>query len=210
MRTPSPAGALTARRTATRRGILEAAEVLLAEFGYADVSPADVSAEVGIGRTTFYEYFDDMEDLLAALVEERLPRVTEHILATIPRHLGAREQLAELALRTVEYAVTDHVFGLALHQGLPALSATTSRRIATAHRTLSAEFGRVYADGVAAGEFRELPGDLAATLVADSIMAAAKILLASPEPKARFHEVGEEFLRFLFHGLDPTAASGSG
>jgi hypothetical protein len=39
-------------------------------------------------------------------------------------------------------------------------------------------------------------------------MATAKTLLATPEPKARFHEVGEEFLRFLFHGLDPSAPGG--
>ena len=51
-----------------------------------------------------------------------------------------------------------------------------------------------------------MPGDLAAALLADAIMATAKTLLATPEPKARFHEVGEEFLRFLFHGLDPSAS----
>jgi AcrR family transcriptional regulator len=210
MRGPSTTATLTARRAATRRAIIDAAEGLFADFGYSEVSPADVSAMVGIGRTTFYEYFDDMEHLLAELVELRLPEVTEQILSTIPRHLSHREQLSELALRTVEYAVDDHVFGLALHQGLPALSAGTTERIVAAHRTLSAEFGRVYAEGVAAGEFREMPGDLAAALLADAIMATAKTLLATPEPKARFHEVGEEFLRFLFHGLDPSARPGGG
>jgi AcrR family transcriptional regulator len=210
MKEPATLATLTARRAATRQAIVEAAEALFADFGYAEVSPADVSAMVGIGRTTFYEYFDDMEDLLAALVEVRLPEVTEQILSAIPRHLSRREQLSELALRTVEYAVADHVFGLALHQGLPAMSTGTTERIAAAHRSLSAEFGRVYAEGVTAGEFRAMPGDLAAALLADAIMATAKTLLATPEPKARFHEVGEEFLRFLFHGLDPAAGPGGG
>lgn len=206
----SKAEALTARRAATRRAILDAAESLLADFGYAQVSPADVAAAIGIGRTTFYEYFTDMEDLLAALVEQRLPEVTELILTAIPRQLSCRAQLSELALRTIEFSVTDPVFGMPLHRGLPTLSAPTQARIGAAHRALSAEFGRIYTAGVDAGEFRGIPGPLAAALVGDTILAAAKTLMTMPDPKSHLHQVGDECLRFLFNGLGPVTGTTGG
>ncbi|MBA2337557.1 MAG: hypothetical protein H0V96_07350 [Acidimicrobiia bacterium] len=102
-----------------------------------------------------------------------------------------------LALRTIEVSMTDHLLGLELHRGLPTLPA--QQRIAAAHRALGAEFGRIYAEGVAGGEF---PADLAAALVGDAILATARTLMAIPDPKTQLHRVGEEFLRFLFNGLD--------
>ncbi len=197
----STPGTLTERRAEMRRSILRAAEALFTEWGYVGVTPADVSADVGIGRTTFYEYFTDMEDLLAALVEERLPEVTEQILAAIPRDLSSREQLTELALRMVEFAVTDHVLGLELHQGLPALSSATQDRIGAAHRRLSGEFGRIYGEGVRSGDFRALSHDLAAVLLSDTILAAAKALMKMDDPTERLDEIGNELIVFLFEGL---------
>ncbi len=192
---------VTARKAETRRHLLDVAESLFGEQGFTDTSPADISFAAHMGRTTFYEYFDDTEDLLAALVEERLPEITEDILGAIPRDLGPERQLAELAVRMVEFAATDHVLGLQLHQGLPALSQTTQRRIATAHRTLSMEFGRIFREGVEIGVFRAVPPDLAAAFVQDLTMAAAKSLMALKEPKSRVREVADELVAFLLGGL---------
>ena len=192
---------MTRRKVATRRELLEVAERLFGELGFAATSPADVSAAAHMGRTTFYEYFTDTEDLLAALVEERLPEVTDDIVGAIDRALPLEDQLAELAVRMVEFAATDHVLGLQLHQGLPTLAPATQRRIAAAHASLSAEFARIYQEGVASGAFREMPTDLAGLFVQDLTMAAAKNLMRLPEPKARLHEVADELVRFLLNGL---------
>ncbi|HSF84085.1 MAG TPA: TetR/AcrR family transcriptional regulator [Acidimicrobiia bacterium] len=192
---------MTERKAATRRELLDVAERLFGEHGFAATSPADISAVAHMGRTTFYEYFTDTEDLLAALVEERLPEVTNDIVGAIDRTLPLEDQLAELAVRMVEFAATDHVLGLQLHQGLPTLSPPTQRRIAAAHASLSAEFARIYQEGVASGSFREMPTDLAGLFVQDLTMAAAKNLMRLSEPKARIHEVADELVRFLLHGL---------
>lgn len=192
---------LTERRAAVRSALLAAAESLFAEWGYAGVTPADLAAAVGIGRTTFYEYFTDMEDLLAALVEARLPEVTEEILATLDPALSPRRRLADLAVRMVEWSVTDPVLGVELHQGLPGLAASTRGRIEAAHRGLSSEFGSIYAEGVRRGELRALPGDLAAVLLSDTIMAAAKVLMKEDRPTERLDEVAAELVVFLFEGM---------
>ena len=192
---------VTKRKAATRRELLDAAERLFDELGFAATSPGDVAAAAHIGRTTFYEYFTDTEDLLAALVEERLPEVTEEIVGAIDREVPIEDQLAELSVRMVEFASTDHVLGLQLHQGLPTLSPPTQRRIAAAHRSLSAEFARIYQTGVAGGVFRQMPTDLAGVFVQDLTMAAAKRLMTLDEPKTRLHEVADELVAFLLNGL---------
>lgn len=194
---------LTERRREVRDRLLQAAEAVLSELGFVGTSPADVAAEAGIGRTTFYEYFTDMEDLLAALVEARLPQVADTLLAGLPEDAGPRERLAELAIRTVEFAATDHVLGLELHQGLPLLAPATQRRIGAAHRSLSEEFVQIYRAGVAAGEFRSMRPGLAGRFLNDLVMAAAKVLMLEDEPKARLHEVADELVAFLLHGLNP-------
>ena len=195
--------ALTARRAATRRDMLAAAEEQFADLGFAATTPADIAAAANIGRTTFYEYFTDMEDLLAALVEARLPEVTADLVADLPREAPPRAQFAELAKRMVEFASTDHVFGVELHRGLPTLAVATQERIAAAHAQLSGEFARVYLAGVAAGELREMPIDLVGVFVQDLVMATARKLMAQPDPRARLDELSDELVGFLLQGLGP-------
>jgi hypothetical protein len=101
----------------------------------------------------------------------------------------------------VEFAVTDHVLGLELHQGLPALSSETQERIGAAHRRLSAEFGRIYVEGVRGGEFRAMSNELAAVLLSDTILAAAKALMRSEDPMERLPEISGELVSFLFEGM---------
>jgi AcrR family transcriptional regulator len=51
------------------REILDAADALLREAGYAALSPAAVMARTGLSRSSFYVYFRDLPTLLARLSE---------------------------------------------------------------------------------------------------------------------------------------------
>jgi len=84
----------------TRGQILEAAQELFQAEGYLTTSLGDVANRIGIGRTTFYEYFIDKEDLLCSLVEATLPQIIRDMIAAVPREAGPAEQLSELATRT--------------------------------------------------------------------------------------------------------------
>ncbi len=161
----------------------------------------DIAAHAGIGRTTFYDYFVDKEDLLASLVEESLPEVFATMIDEIPRTMSWRDQLAGLAVSMVEFVVSDPVFGLILHQDVPRLGPEAQRRIAVTHQNLITEFARIYRLGVEAGEFRDMPFDLAGHFIIDVVMSGARTMLKSEEPKQRFHEVAEETVRFLLGGL---------
>ncbi|MBT8202429.1 MAG: TetR/AcrR family transcriptional regulator [Acidimicrobiia bacterium] len=188
-------------RASTRRALLEAAHDLFGRLGYSETTLGDLADHAGIGRTTFYDYFSGKDDLLAALVEESLPEVFERLVAGIPRSLSAREQVGALVVAMIEFVVTDPVFGLRLHTEVPGLTSEAQRRIGATHQGLIAEFGRIYQEGVAGGEFRDLPIDLAGHLMLDVVMSGARTVLGSPDPKQRFHDVADETARFLQNGL---------
>jgi AcrR family transcriptional regulator len=67
--------------------LLSAAEALLAEKPFAEVSVGEVAARAGISRPTFYFYFDTKHSLLAALLE----RVMHDKLEIALRGFGTTE-----------------------------------------------------------------------------------------------------------------------
>ena len=196
------AATVDAHREATRAALFSGAQDLFARQGYVETSLADIAAHAGIGRTTFYDYFTGKEDLLASLVEEALPDVFEAMIAEIPHELPFRDQLAALTVSMIEFVATDPVLGLILHREVPRLTANTQARIGASHQNLISEFARIYRGGVAGGEFRSLPFDLAGHLMLDVVMSAARTLLASEDPKQRFHEVADDTVGFLIGGLN--------
>lgn len=192
---------IEAHKALVLRQALEAAQALFDEFGYEHTSLGDVAAAIGVGRTTLYDYFTDKEDLLATLVETSLPDTIAELLGSIPKGLSVDERLGELAIKTVEFVVSDPILGLVLHRELPALAGETQDRIAAAHEDLSREFALLYRTGVQEGLFRTMAPDVAGAFLQDVIMAAARVLLRGDEPKARLHEVTGSLVDFLRGGL---------
>jgi AcrR family transcriptional regulator len=185
----------------TRRQILEAAQELIEEVGSADISLGEIATAIGIGRTTLYEYFADRDDVIASLVEEELPGVVEQIISDIPTGLAAPEHLAEVAERTVRFVATDPVLGLILHREVGRLSAAAQHRIRVAHADLVAEVASVYTAGVAERTLRPIPVDLAGRFIQDTVMSAARAVIAAPRPDIRLPEIVAAMREFLLGGL---------
>ncbi len=203
------AASIDEHRRVTRRALLDGAHDLFGRLGYAETTLGDVAAHAGLGRTTFYDYFSDKEDLLASLVEELLPKVFAAMIGELPPSLPPRDELAALVFMMVEFVVSDPVFGLILHTDVPRLGPEAQQRIGASHQNLISEFARIYRTGVAAGQFRKMPFDLAGHFILDVVMSGARTLLNGKEPKKRFHEVADETVRFLLGGLaaGPTAST---
>lgn len=191
---------IEAHKLLTRREILDAVYSLLEETGSADVSMGDVARSVGIGRTTLYDYFRDKDDLIATLVEERLPEVLETVRCEMGLQ-GPVERITELAVLTVRFVVVDPVLGLILHREAPLLSQGSQDRIRMAHSDLAAEMVGAYRQGVAEGVFRPISPDIIGRFLQDIILSAAKALIAAPVPSARLAEVEAELKAFLIGGL---------
>jgi AcrR family transcriptional regulator len=63
---------LTSKGRQTRQAIEQAARKLFAERGFHGTTLADITSAAGKSPAVFYRYFDDKEDLLAALAESFL------------------------------------------------------------------------------------------------------------------------------------------
>lgn len=194
------ADSIVAHKELTRREILDAAHDLIAEIDSADVALADVAAAVGIGRTTFYEYFRDKDDLIASMVEERLPEVIQDLINETGSG-DVQDRLGALAVATVEFIVEDKVLGLILHRELPRLSQNAQDRIRLSHQDLAMRMVGLYMQGVREGRFRQMAPDIAGRFMNEVIMAAAKVLIVAPDPAARLDEVTSAMRNFLFEGF---------
>lgn len=187
-------------REETRTALFDAALDEFARHGFRNTTHADIAAAVGMGRTTFYEYFESTEDLLVQLVEERLPVVVNEIVDALDTGASPMEQMRELGMRTVEFVGLDHL-GLMLHTEAMRMSDDSQRRIAIAHAGLVGAFSSVYTDGVDAGVFHKLPVRVAGQLMFQTVMGAGRSIMDSDDPEKHIHSIAEIAVDFLVRGL---------
>jgi AcrR family transcriptional regulator len=75
---------LSSKGRQTRSAIEQAARKLFAERGFHGTTLADITSAAGKSPAVFYRYFDDKEDLLAALAESFLHEVVAPSGAHVP------------------------------------------------------------------------------------------------------------------------------
>jgi AcrR family transcriptional regulator len=188
------------RGEGTRDALFDAAKLLFRDLGYTRTSHADITAEAGIGRTTFYEHFTSKEDLLVQLVERDLPALIDEILRSVDPSLPPDVRLRELTVRVVEFVGTDHI-GLILHTEVPKLSPDSQEAIGAAHGSLATEFMDIYRRGVSDGSFRQMPPMLAGRLIESTMMMGGRVVMDMDEPKAHAHEIADATAGFLAGAL---------
>ncbi len=192
--------ATRATTTELRDAMFDAARDLIADIGYSEMSHADITAAVGIARTTFYEHFTSKEDLLIQLVRRDLPSTVEDILAAVDADLPPDVRLWQLAEKMVEFVGTDHM-GLILHTEVPRLSPEAQRGIAEAHEGLASEFAAVYRAGVEQGLFAAYPPRLAGRMIEQIIMTGGKVVMDSPDPATQVGAIAKDAATMLVSAL---------
>lgn len=192
------AATIDEHRSQTRAALLSAAREIIESEGTADIPLADVALEAGVGRTTFYDYFTDRDDLIASLVETELPNVIQELIESVSRDLPPVERLAALAVKTVEFVADDRVFGVILHQEVGRLGPDAQARIREAHSGLATELMSLYMEGVRTGLLRAMPPHIAGRLIGDTVMSGARLLI---DRVASREEVAQQVRSFLLGGL---------
>ena len=185
---------------ATRDAMLDAAKELIAEIGYGDMSHADITAAVGMGRTTFYEHFSSKEDILIALVQRDLPPLTVEILESVDESLPPDERLAQLTYQMVRFVGTDHI-GLILHTEVPRLSPEAQRDIADAHAGIADEFTSIYRAGVEGGRFRMITPMLAGRMMEQIVMTGGKVVMDAKDPAREVDTIAAETAAIMIAAL---------
>ncbi len=189
----------TAKKVRTRARLIETAAKVFERIGYTGATHADLAAAAGIGRTTFYEYYESKEDLLVHLVESQIPELSEELFAGL-EDLAPFQQMSELVVRMIQFVGTD-ALGLILHTEVPRLHEDVQRRMAAAHAPLSRRFVAIYEAGVESGDFVSMDSMLAARLIYESIMTAGRVLKSTPDPKQHVHRIAEAAAGFVMRGF---------
>ena len=195
------ADSIEEHKTLTRRDILEAAAGLFRCQGYNETSLGDISSEVGIGRTTLYEYFSDKEGILVSLVKQELPGLMAELVADLPDDGSCRDRLGVLIERGLEFVSDVSKLGSMLMRELPNISKAAQREVRQAHFGLADAVVQVCREGIASGEFRERNPMVVGQLVYGLMMSASSGLLRSPEAEARRREVSDTLQGIVFDGL---------
>jgi AcrR family transcriptional regulator len=86
-----------------RRSILDAADVLFAERGYADVSIEDIARAAGVTRGLVHHYFGGRKEIYLALVESVGELLVEEALR-LPEGRSSRARLADTVSRWLGWA----------------------------------------------------------------------------------------------------------
>jgi AcrR family transcriptional regulator len=163
-------------RAVFRKAILDAAETIFAERGFHGARVQDIAAHARIAVGTVYNHFEQKDDVLAALLEER----TEELLAQLgaerddPRTFRAR--LERRVARMVGYVERHKAFfALANEQGLFAGSAAPGARAATRRlrhvEKFRGAFRALVDDGIASGDLEPIGGDALARFLGGTLRA---------------------------------------
>ena len=137
MPTLSAAGFQPADAPVTRDRILDAAEALFAERGFAGTSVRDIASNVGLTAASLYNHFPSKDALYAAVLERGIrpliellrdrpsgppaPDAAEQLVAAVMEHLASRPRLPRLIYHEV-VAGGGHIAELTRDWVAPALA----------------------------------------------------------------------------------------
>ncbi|MBO1031612.1 TetR/AcrR family transcriptional regulator [Tessaracoccus sp. SD287] len=88
-------------RASQRTALLRSGEAILAEAGVSGVTPRAVCERVGLGRSSFYDYFPTKDDLLVAIAIDAIERwdaELEQVLSGVESGLPALRALVEATM----------------------------------------------------------------------------------------------------------------
>jgi AcrR family transcriptional regulator len=180
---------LTGHKQRQRAHILRVAADLAAEQGAANVAMSTLARRAGIARATLYNYFPDVERVLAAVVADQAARFR----ADLDRRLATAPDPAERL----------HHYLLAVHQW----AASRGRSHIDRGRKLSPQLSAVIHEPLAG--LRELLASILAEGVARRTFAtdieprlhAEFIFKLLTEPAAAGSDAGDQLIRFVERGL---------
>ena len=95
----TPDGQRRRKGEETAERILDAAEALFAERGFAGTALRDVASEVGLRTPSLYNHFPSKESLYSAVLERGIRPVFEVLSEVVEAHQGAERDLGGLVSR---------------------------------------------------------------------------------------------------------------
>ena len=184
----------------SRERLLETATELFAEKGYAATSVREIVERAGVSKPVLYYYFKSKEGLFYAILEWAAA-VQQNILNEIFEFQGTVEERFIFLYRRVQEGIREYqslyimIHGLIFGppQGVPEYD------FASYQRHMLNAVKRIYADGVATGEIRDIDAEEVAFLVLALLDFSLNMDVVLPE--LADPQRPERLLRLAFQGL---------
>lgn len=126
---PDPTPLKRKRDPHRKRAILDAAARLVADRGYAQVTMADIGADVGVAASAIYWHFASKQDLLVALFDDCLDRLLSEQAEAVAS-LGATDAgLTAVTALQVAFVLDEHNFAKVYYREAPSLPEDEQARL---------------------------------------------------------------------------------
>jgi AcrR family transcriptional regulator len=193
---------------AQRQRILDAAEVVVRRHGPSKTNVVDVARELGQTHASVYRYFASKAELLDALVERWLTRVSEPLERIATGDGPASDRLREWLMTLFRAKVRKVAGDPELFSTYQALAAESPKAVAHHLAMLDDHVVAMIAAGVAAGEFPKDtdPRRAARAILAGSVRFHHPMLLArapGPPPEQDAEDVFALLVAGLKSGMRP-------
>ncbi len=142
-----------------RAAILAATLDSFVEFGYSGASASDIAQRADLSTGTFFNYFEDKQQVFQALMEESFAELLERIVAMQVRELPLDDRL-----RTVLTATFEHV------QDNPALHTVVHRNMSLLRQVYDLEPYREALVGLLGDGADDRPGSVDGELLFEALM----------------------------------------
>ena len=180
-----------------RATIVESAVALVAERGRADVTMSAVAERVGIGRATLYNYFPDVDQILATYVVGQFDRqhaVLDERLAEVDDPLEELRIALELVIGY--FATAEHREASPI--GIDTFGPGSQERVDAAHRGFRDRLAVLMARAIAAGLVRpELDPEFAADALNHLLAAGRDAALRGTRPAP---DIADDVYRLFVDG----------
>jgi|TARA_R100000322_G_scaffold103946_11_gene66077 AcrR family transcriptional regulator len=191
---------VAARLAVTRRSILDAAQGLVAEGGFAAVQMTEVAKKAGVATGTLYRYFSSKEALCRQVFREVSTREMGMLAEIASGDEPARERLTKVLRTFAGRAVRGRRLSYALLAEPVDVNLAEERSFF--RRTHAEIFVGILEDGIKNGELRKIDARIAAACIAGAIPTALIGPLApqSHELDNNPDRVVEEIVTFCLAG----------
>ena len=154
--------------------ILDSAERLFVEKGYADTSINDIAGDADFGRTSVYQYFGGKEEIFLRVLGRYTDQLTDRVRAAAADAKTTPEMVAsflEVLRRFIkEKPAFFALYFIQRHQVEPRLPAELRTELNSRRRMLENIFRDSYRRGIERGEVRDIGAKDASNLFFAQIM----------------------------------------
>lgn len=166
--------------TDKRQRILDATAEMIVEYGLQACPMSKISAKAECGAGTIYRYFETKQDLVVALFEDRVERVTERCMAGYDQKTPLRQRFFAFWGGYYHY-IRENPCERALLEQLLASPMICCEHRDSALACLHEATHQLLDEGKREGVFKELPNEIMSTVTYGSLSMMAKKLDQAPE-----------------------------